>query len=211
MLSRTDAAADIVVRAADAAAAAPAETDETSAHEEPDFATADALAGIRAGQHRLREYRARALAMTEVDGVVTRKVLADYDSRCEEMEQRAAPLVQKVREEHARLRRVVEKVRRRDEEARLLEAEAALRHAVGEIDSEELGVRTRGPQETRSQCAERLAALQAAEERFVAALEPEAADNNGHREETASAMVGASGSIPPSGGRAETAKPLRKG
>lgn len=147
--------------------------DETVVAEEPDFTGADALAEIRTGQRRLREYRARALQLTDVEDAVSRKVLADYDARYQELERKAAPLVNTVRREHERLRRVVDGVRSADEEARLLKAEADLRHAVGEIDDEELATRARGPEDTRLRCAERLVALDALEARFLAALEME--------------------------------------
>jgi hypothetical protein len=138
---------------------------------EPDFAAADALTEIRASQKRLREYRTRAQQLTGVEEVVSRKVLADYDARYQELERKASPLVHSVRHEHDRLRRIAAQVRRTDEEARLVKAEADLRHAVGEIDEAELAERSREPNATRARCAEKLAAFEAVEARFLAALE----------------------------------------
>jgi hypothetical protein len=138
---------------------------------EPDFAAADALTEIRVSQKRLREYRSRAQELTGFEEIVSRKVLADYDARYQDLERKAAPLIHSVRHEHDRLRRVAAQVRRTDEEARLVRAESDLRHAVGEIDDAELAERSREPNETRARCAEKLAAFEAVEARFLAALE----------------------------------------
>lgn len=164
----------------ESAAAQASEAGATSGEPEPlpsleasalDLSAADSLIDIRTRQRALRDYRARAVKIEGVEEAVARKVLADYDARHEDLERKAAPFIRRVRDEHDRVRQVVDRIMRADEDARLLKAEADLRHAVGEIDETELAERVAGPNEIRASCAQQLAALDAIKSRFVEALE----------------------------------------
>lgn len=61
----------------------------------------DALIEIRQHQHRLAEFKNRALEIREqIDGQVYRKVLADYDCRRAELEQAATALLAQAKTEY---------------------------------------------------------------------------------------------------------------
>jgi hypothetical protein len=154
----------------DGAAAGAADTSPGGAPD-IDLSAADALIDIRNRQRLLREYRTRAQQVKDVDEAVARKVLADYEARHEDMERKAAPFIRSVRAAYQRLAGAVERIRRMDDEARLLAAEASLRHAVGEIDDAELAERVRQPNGVRARCASERQSLAAIEARLVEALD----------------------------------------
>jgi FHA domain-containing protein len=151
-----------------AAEGAPVET-ETRPSAEP--SVIDELIEIRHRQRRLNEYRTRAQEMRDrIDGQVFQKVLTDYEARYAELERSAASLIEQAKTEYQKLSNEWAQITRVAEQAKQAAAEAAFRHAVGEIDDAALGERVRGPEQVQSSCAEKLAALGAQRARFAEAL-----------------------------------------
>lgn len=140
-----------------------------------DTSVLDALLETHREELRIREFRERATAMKDaVDPLVWQRVVGDYASRLAAVEAKARPLKARGRQEYARLRVLIDRVSKEQYAAGIAKAELEFRHAVGELDENELAERMKEPAAVLARCDEELTAINGLKERFVEAFGSEA-------------------------------------
>jgi len=136
-----------------------------------DASSLDRLLAIREEQARIEAYRAKAETLKSgVAEAVHARVLEDYNKRATALERQSAPLQAQARAEYRKLRALVDEVARAREQARLEKDEIEFRHAVGELDDQQLAERLKVPQLALDRCQTDQTALDEQAKRFVAAL-----------------------------------------
>jgi hypothetical protein len=136
-----------------------------------DLSVLEPLARIRQQEAAVRGYLERAdQARPSVSDAVYRKVAGDYARRLASLEQQAAALVPRVRQEYQRLLHEYEALAGPEEAARLEVEELQLRHDVGEMVDHELAERQRAPRETIERCAAQKEALDRLKAHFLEVL-----------------------------------------
>ena len=141
-----------------------------------DTSVLDRLVSIRQEESRLEAFRARAGDMKgQVSEPVYRRVLDDYTKRTSALEQQATPLKTKGRAEYRKLHQLIADVTRIHDQARLEKEELEFRHAVGELDDEQLSQGLQTPQGRLDQCEADLARIDEYSARFIEAFGSKAA------------------------------------
>lgn len=141
-----------------------------------DTSVLDRLVAIRQEEARLEAFRSRAGEMKgQVSDQVYRRVLEDYNKRATTLEQQATPLKAKGRAEYRKLHVLIADVTRIHDQARLEKEELEFRHAVGELDNDQLGQGLEAPQGGLDQCEADLARIEEYSARFIEAFGSKAA------------------------------------
>jgi hypothetical protein len=141
-----------------------------------DTSVLDKLVEIRQEETRLESFRTRASDMKgQVSDPVYRRVIDDYTKRASALEQQATPLKTKARGEYRKLHQLVSDVTRIHDQAKLEKEELEFRHAVGELDNDQLTDALSAPQGRLDQCEADLARIEACTARFVEAFGSKAA------------------------------------
>jgi hypothetical protein len=136
-----------------------------------DVSVLEALIELRKQQELVDQYCKRAEELkTKVEEAVYKRVTADYGKRRTALEQEAAPLVTKALGEYRKLRAIYERVQRTHDAARLDKEEVEFRHTLGEIDDAVKTERLKEPERVLAESASEIAALDAQEALFRAAL-----------------------------------------
>lgn len=144
--------------------------------EDVDMTCVSALASVKDDRDRLEGYRTRAEAMkSQVNDVVYRRVVADYEAQRLDLERRSAPLTATARTQYERLLAVERRIRVSFEETRLAKEELEFRHAVGELTSDELRPRLAGPEETLARLTSELDVVGGLKEKFLSVVPSEKA------------------------------------
>jgi len=141
-----------------------------------DTSVLDRLVAIRQEETRLDAFRTRANDMKgHVSEHVFRRVLDDYSTRGAALDQQAMPLKSKARSEYRKLHQLVDDVSRIHDQAKLEKEELEFRHAVGELDDNQLAQGLAAPQSRLDQCEADLARIEECTARFVEAFGSKAA------------------------------------
>src|SRR5262245_11943987 len=136
-----------------------------------DTSVLDRLVNIRQEESRLEAFRSRAGEMKgQVSDQVYRRVLEDYTKRHSALEQQATPLKTKGRAEYRKLHVLIADVTRIRDQARLEKEELEFRHAVGELDNDQLAAGLDAPQGRLDQCESDLARIDEYSARFIDAF-----------------------------------------
>jgi len=136
-----------------------------------DTSVLDRLVAIRQEESRLEAFRTRAGEMKgQVSDQVYRRVLEDYTKRASELERQATPLKTKGRAEYRKLHVLIGDVTRIRDQARLEKEELEFRHAVGELDNDQLAEGLSTPQGRLDQCESDLARIEEYSSRFIDAF-----------------------------------------
>jgi len=138
---------------------------------EVDTSVLDRLVNIRLEETRLESFRSRAGEMKgQVSDQVFRRVVEDYTKRASALEQQATPLKSKGRAEYRKLGVLIADVTRIRDQARLEKEELEFRHAVGELDGDQLAAGLEAPQGRLDQCEADLARIDEYSARFIEAF-----------------------------------------
>jgi len=136
-----------------------------------DTSVLDRLVDIRQEESRLESFRTRASDMKgQVSDPVYRRVIEDYTKRASALDQQATPLKTKARAEYRKLHQLVADVTRIHDQAKLEKEELEFRHAVGELDNDQLAEGLAAPQGRLDQCEADLARIEECTARFVDAF-----------------------------------------
>src|SRR5262245_38176057 len=139
--------------------------------QEVDTSVLDRLVNIRLEETRLESFRSRAGEMKgQVSDQVFRRVVEDYTRRASALEQQATPLKSKGRAEYRKLHSLIGDVTRIRDQARLEKEELEFRHAVGELDGDQLSEGLASPQGRLDQCESDLARIEEYSARFIEAF-----------------------------------------
>src|SRR5262245_39022833 len=139
--------------------------------QEVDTSVLDRLVNIRLEETRLESFRSRAGEMKgQVSDQVFRRVVEDYTKRASALEQQATPLKSKGRAEYRKLGVLIADVTRIRDQARLEKEELEFRHAVGELDGDQLSAGLEAPQGRLDQCEADLARIDEYSARFIEAF-----------------------------------------
>ena len=139
--------------------------------QEVDTSVLDRLVNIRLEETRLESFRSRAGEMKgQVSDQVFRRVVEDYTKRASALEQQATPLKSKGRAEYRKLGVLIADVTRIRDQARLEKEELEFRHAVGELDGDQLAAGLEAPQGRLDQCEADLARIDEYSARFIEAF-----------------------------------------
>jgi hypothetical protein len=126
------------------------------------------LASIKDERDRLEGYRARAeMLKDQVDAIVYRRVLDDYQTKQDQLDKRAAPLTATARTQYQALLTLERRIQTAFHEARLAKEELEFRHEVGELTDAELGERVRGPETVLTERQAELDAVAATKATFL--------------------------------------------
>lgn len=132
------------------------------------------LGAIKQDRDRLEGFRSRAdLLKDRVDAIVYRRVLDDYDRKRADLDARAAPLTAAAREQYQALLALERQVQAAVTDARLTKEELEFRHAVGELNEEDLRSRAAGPEGVIARLQTDLDAVIELKTRFVAVVPSE--------------------------------------
>ena len=141
-----------------------------------DTSVLDRLVSIRQEESRLEAFRSRAGEMKgQVSDPVYRRVVEDYNKRATSLEQQATPLKTKGRVEYRKLHQLIAEVTRLRDQARLEKEELEFRHAVGELDDDQLAQGLQAPQGRIDQCEADLSRIDEYSARFIEAFGSKAA------------------------------------
>ncbi len=136
-----------------------------------DVSVLEALIDLRKQQEMVDQYCLRAEELkSKVEAAVYQRVTADYAKRRTALEQEAAPLVTRALGEYRKLRTTYERVQRTHDAAKLDKDEVEFRHTLGEIDDAAKAERLKEPERVLAESASEIAALDAQEALFRAAL-----------------------------------------
>ena len=136
-----------------------------------DTSVLDRLVSMRQEESRLEAFRTRASEMKgQVSDQVYRRVVEDYTKRANALEQQATPLKTKGRAEYRKLHALIADVSRIRDQARLEKEELEFRHAVGELDNDQLAAGLEAPQGRLGQCDADLARIDEYSARFLDAF-----------------------------------------
>ncbi len=139
-----------------------------------DTATLERMLEIRSEQSRIEAYRKRAEEnRSKVEKTVWRRVMDDYARRHAALEQKIVPLKAQVRDEFQKVRALLDRVTKANEEARLAKQELEFRHEVGELDDSELEEAIQAPEGILAQCRTDLEEIEELKARFVEAFKPD--------------------------------------
>src|SRR5262245_1830236 len=139
--------------------------------QEVDTSVLDRLVNIRLEETRLESFRSRAGEMKgQVSDQVFRRVVEDYTKRASALEQQATPLKSKGRAEYRKLGVLIADVTRIRDQARLEKEELEFRHAVGELDGDQLSAGLEAPQGRLDLCEADLARIDEYSARFIEAF-----------------------------------------
>jgi hypothetical protein len=139
-----------------------------------DTAALERMLEIRSEQSRIEAYRKRAEDnKSKVEKTVWRRVMDDYARRHASLEQKVVPLKAQVREEFQKVRALLDRVTKANEDARLTKQELEFRHEVGELDDSELEEQIQAPDGVLAQCRTDLEEIEELKARFVEAFKPD--------------------------------------
>lgn len=139
--------------------------------QEVDTSVLDRLVNIRQEETRLGSFRSRAGEMKgQVSDQVYRRVLEDYTKRASALDQQSTPLKAKGRAEYRKLGVLIADVTRIRDQARLEKEELEFRHAVGELDGDQLAAGLEAPQGRLDQCEADLGRIDEYSARFIEAF-----------------------------------------
>jgi hypothetical protein len=136
-----------------------------------DVSVLEALIDLRKQQELVDQYCQRAEELkAKVESAVYTRVTADYTKRRTVLEQEAAPLVTRALAEYRKLRAIYGRVQQTHDAAKLDKEEVEFRHTLGEIDDGAKSERLKEPERVLAESASEIAALDAQEALFKAAL-----------------------------------------
>ncbi len=109
----------------------------------------------------------------KVPAVVFERVRGDYESQLGQLEQRAAPLKAKARQEYSKLEKLLESVQGELDSKQLDHEEIQVRHMVGEFDDDEFETRGAEIKKLLEKHQRDLDEISTVKDRFVAAFDSE--------------------------------------